>query len=91
MNNIFSAEASTTKQAAFMNKVYSWMSGALLITGFVAWWAATTPAFSNLLFPAPDEINKLLFYGLIGAEFGLVFWLSARVQSMSAEKASLLL
>lgn len=73
-----------------MNKVYAWMSGALLITAFMSWWAITTPAFSQLLFPATGGINKLLFYALIGGELGLVIWLSARIQQMTAEKASFL-
>lgn len=88
--NSFSVESTAAKQAAFMNKVYAWMSGALLITGFVAWWAATTPAFLNLLFPVTGGINKLMFYGLIAAEFGLVWWLSSRIQKMTSERASLL-
>ncbi len=88
--NPFSIETSTAKEAALMNKVYSWMSGALLITAFVAWWAATTPTFSQLLFTPQGGVNKLFFYGLIGAELGLVFWLSARIKTMTAERASLL-
>lgn len=88
--NPFSIESSSAKEAVFMNKVYAWMSGALLLTGLIAYWAATTPAFLNLLFPAEGGINKLLFYGLIGAELGLVFWLSSRIQKMTAERASLL-
>lgn len=88
--NPFSLQSSSVKEAAFMNKVYAWMSGALLITAFVAWWAATTPAFLNLLFPMEGGFNKLLFYGLIGAELGLVVWLSTRIQKMTAERASLL-
>jgi len=88
--NSFSIESSTAKEAVFMNKVYTWMASALLITGFVAWWAATTPAFLEILYPPQGGINKLLFYGLIGAELGLVVWLSARIQQMSAERASLL-
>jgi len=88
--NPFSIETSTAKESVFMSKVYSWMSGALLITGFVAWWAATTPAFLNLLYPPQGGVNKLLFYGLIAAEFGLVIWLSARIDKMTSERASLL-
>ncbi len=88
--NPFSIETTSSKEAVFMNKVYAWMSGALLITGVVAWWAATTPAFLELLFPPQGGINKLLFYGLIGAEIGLVFWISGRINRMTSERASLL-
>lgn len=93
--NPFSIESSSVKEAAFMNKVYAWMSGALLITAFVSWWAATTPAFFQLLYNTDGAgniigINKVVFYGTIIAELGLVVWLSARIQQMTAEKASLL-
>ncbi|MGY5352675.1 Bax inhibitor-1/YccA family protein [Wenyingzhuangia sp. IMCC45533] len=93
--NPFSVESSSVKEAAFMNKVYAWMSGALLITGFVAWWAASTPAFLNLLYHTDAYgnvvgINKIVFYGSLFAEFGLVMWISARIQQMTSERASLL-
>lgn len=88
--NPFSIETTSSKEAVFMNKVYAWMSGALLITALVSYWAATTPAFLELLFPPEGGMNRLLFYGLIGAEIGLVLWISAGINRMTSERASLL-
>ncbi|GGF78329.1 Bax inhibitor-1/YccA family protein [Wenyingzhuangia marina] len=91
--NPFSIDSSSVKEAAFMNKVYAWMSGALLITAFVSWWAATTPAFFQLFYGITPEGRmspNMLFFGIIIAELGLVVWLSARIQQMTAERASLL-
>lgn len=71
-------------QAAFISKVYGWMSAALVITGIVAMWAASTPAVYNAIFPGTTMIP---FYILIAAEFGAVIFLSARINKMSAETA----
>ncbi|WP_152287078.1 Bax inhibitor-1/YccA family protein [Flavicella marina] len=71
-------------QAAFISKVYGWMSVALVITGVVAMWAASTPAVYNAIFPGT---TMLPFYLLIGAEIGAVIYLSARINKMSAETA----
>ena len=94
-NNNFIINESKSKVAVFMNSVYSWMTGALLVSGFVAWWASSTPAILNLLYLTDGYgqvvgINKLVFYGSIAAEFGLVWWLSARIHQMNSEKAGLL-
>lgn len=71
-------------QAAFISKVYGWMSCALVITAAVAMWAVSTPAVFNLIFPGT---SMLPFYLLIAAEFGAVIYLSARIHKMSAETA----
>jgi FtsH-binding integral membrane protein len=71
-------------EAAFISKVYGWMSAALVITGIVAMWAASTPAVYNAIFPGTTMIP---FYILIAAEFGAVIYLSARINKMSAETA----
>lgn len=84
-NNFYTPTATSAKQAVFMNKVYAWMSAALLITGFVAYWAATTPAVINAI-----VTNRILFYALILGEFGLVIWISARINQMTSERANLL-
>ena len=74
-------------EAAFISKVYGWMSAALVITGVVAMWAASTPAVLNAIFPASGSM--LPFYLLIGAEFGAVIFLSARINKMTAETAGI--
>lgn len=71
-------------QAAFISKVYGWMSIALVVTGVIAMWAASTPSVRNFIFPGTTMIP---FYVLIAAEFGAVIYLSARIHKMSAETA----
>lgn len=86
MNNQLSLQQEQL-QAAFISKVYGWMSSALLITGVVAMWAASTPAVFNAIFPASG--SRMPFYILIAAEFGAVIYLSARINKMSAETAGI--
>ena len=85
MNNQLSLQQEQV-QAAFISKVYGWMSAALLITGVVAMWAASTPAVLTTIFPGE---SMLRFYLLIAAEFGAVIYLSARINKMSAETAGI--
>ena len=73
-------------EAAFISKVYGWMSAALVITGVVSMWAASTPAVQNAIFPGTTMIP---FYILIAAEFGAVIYLSSRINKMSAETAGI--
>ncbi|MEI6864700.1 Bax inhibitor-1/YccA family protein [Flavicella sp.] len=73
-------------QAVFISKVYGWMSAALVITGVVAMWAASTPAVQQAIFSGTTMIP---FYILIAAEFGAVIYLSARINKMSAETAGI--
>ncbi|WP_404850120.1 Bax inhibitor-1 family protein [Elizabethkingia anophelis] len=58
-------------QAKYMSKVYGWMSLALVVTGLIAYLVAGSETLITAIMA-----NKLLFYGLIIAEFGLVIWLS---------------
>jgi len=74
-------------QAAFISKVYGWMSCALVITAAVAMWAVSTPAVFNLIF---GGTSNLPFYALIAAEFGTVIYISARINRMTAERAGVL-
>lgn len=86
MNNNLTLEQQITQvQATFISKVYGWMSCALVVTGIVAIWAATTPAVLEFIFPASGSM--MTFYLLIAAEFGAVIYLTARIHKMSAETA----
>ena len=64
----------STTLPVLMRKVYTWMALALVITGVTAYGVATTPSIIEAI-----VFNKLLFYGLIAAEFGLVWFLSSRI------------
>ncbi len=87
------AEQVKSIQADFINKVYMWMCGALLITGFVALRAISSETLMDMLFvTTADGVTSVgaLFYILIIAELGLVIWLSARVTNMSSQLATAL-
>ena len=69
----------------FIRSVYNWMAIGLALTGFVAFYVASTPALLNLIYR-----NQILFFGLIIAELALVFTISARIQRMQASTATAL-
>ena len=70
---------------ALMRKVYVWMTLALVITGVTAYGVATSPGLLSAI-----ATNKLLFWGLIIAEFGLVVAISSAINSLSLTTATLL-
>lgn len=67
----------------YMSKVYMWMTLGILVTAAVA---AYVSGNEQVLYTIAT--NKILFYGLIIAEFGLVIWLSAGINRMSAAMAT---
>lgn len=69
----------------FFVKVYGWMSFALIITGLVAIWTASTPPLIGLL-----TSNKILLFGLIILELILVASLAGWIMKMSVEMATFL-
>lgn len=75
------AEQVKSIQASFINKVYGWMALALAITGFVALRVVDSGFVETI------AQNQILFFGVILAELGLVFWLSGRINSMNASMA----
>lgn len=70
---------------AFLSKVYGWMFLGLLITALTAFGVATSPALIEAVF-----VNRLVFWGLIIAQLGLVFYLSARVDRVAPMTAAVL-
>ncbi|QCT20645.1 Bax inhibitor-1/YccA family protein [Jejubacter calystegiae] len=62
----------------YMAQVYGWMTCGLLLTGFVAWYAANTPELMMYIFS-----GKFIFFGLIIAQLALVFVLSGLVHKLS--------
>lgn len=77
---------SSTRQLAvsqYMSKVYLWMTLGILLTGFVAYGVSTSPEILTMI-----VTNKILFYGLIIAEFGLVILLSAGINKMNSLTAT---
>ena len=68
-----------------MRKVYTWMALALAITGFTAYYVASSPAILSLIFG-----NQLVFWGLIIAEFALVIGVTAAINRLSLTTATLM-
>ncbi len=59
------------------------MTGALIITGLVAYYVASSPELINLIVG-----NKILFFGLIIAEIACVGYISARINKITAQTAT---
>ncbi|OGR05682.1 MAG: hypothetical protein A2511_09110 [Deltaproteobacteria bacterium RIFOXYD12_FULL_50_9] len=72
-------DAATT----FLAKVFYWMAIGLGLTGVTAFVVANSATAQQIIFS-----NKLVYYGLIFGELGLVLYLSARVERMSALAAT---
>jgi FtsH-binding integral membrane protein len=70
-------------ESRFLSRVYAWMAGGLAITALVSWFTLSSPAVLEVVLG-----NRLVFFGLIIAELGLVVWLSGMVGKMSASTAS---
>lgn len=68
-----------------IQRVYSWMALALAITGFTAFGVANSPEILSIIFG-----NKIVFWALIIAEFGLVFSMSGLLHKISMTTAALL-
>jgi FtsH-binding integral membrane protein len=76
------AEVPAERVSAFLQKVYGWMFLGLAVTAVVAYTVAGSPTLLRLVFS-----NQFLFLGLILAELGLVFYLSARVETLAPTTA----
>ncbi len=81
----YTNEQVQTIQAAFMSKVYTWMSGGLAITGLIAMWVASTPSLIEAI-----VTNQILFFGLIIGEIFLVGYLISMIKRMSAQTAGII-
>lgn len=78
-----SVDAIAGEQQRFMVRVYNWMAAGLGITGFMAYYVSNNPTYLNIIMG-----NMIIFYGLLIAQLGLVFWLSSRVMQMSVSQAT---
>jgi FtsH-binding integral membrane protein len=72
-------------QNTLIRQVYAWMGGGLLVTALMAMITVSSPAILNAVFG-----NRLVFYGLIIGEIGLVVAISGAINKLSAAVASLL-
>jgi FtsH-binding integral membrane protein len=77
--------AADERVTTFLRSVYGWMCAGLGITALVAFFVAQSPALVVTI-----AGNRLLYWGLMIAQLGIVFFLSARVDRLSGSTASLL-
>lgn len=67
----------------FVRSVYNWMAIGLGLTGLVALFVSSSETMLRLIFG-----NPFIFFALILGELGLVFFISGRVDRMSAGTAT---
>ena len=78
-------DAPAERVTTFLRAVYGWMVVGLAITAVVAAAVASSPTLARIF-----ASNHLLFIGVLVAELGLVFYLSARVPSLTPPAAAIL-
>jgi hypothetical protein len=79
-NQMTFSQAEETQR--YMVKVYGWMSLALVVTGFVALYTASSQALVDMIFG-----NRITFYALIILEIVVVGALAGWISRMSAQLA----
>ncbi len=72
-------------QQAFLTKVYGWMMFGLLITALSSLYTITNESVLEFVFS-----SKITFFGLMIAQFGIVIFLTARIQKMSSNMAQVM-
>lgn len=77
------SQAVAEETARFMAKVYRWMTVGISLTAFIAYSIGNNPELAIGLVR-----NRLLFWGLIIAQLGSVFYLSAAIGRISAFTAT---
>ena len=78
-------DAAAERVTAFLRTVYGWMFVGLGVTATVAYAVASSPAIMQTI-----ASNHILFVGALVGELGLVFYLSARVQNLAPNAATML-
>jgi FtsH-binding integral membrane protein len=67
----------------FIRGVYAWMFGGLAITTAAALWVLYSPAMQQIVLR-----NRMVFFGLLIAEFVLAMWVQVRITHMKASTAA---
>ena len=78
-----SSTAAAERVSAFLWKVYAWMAIGLGLTATVAYLVASSPDLLRAL-----VLNRIVFFALIIAELGLVFFISARADRLAPQTAA---
>lgn len=83
--NSFSLEKTRENQVALIRKVYLWMFAALLITAGTAYRVASSELLLSIIFS-----SKISFWVLILSQFGVVWYLTSRLHTMSIATATIM-
>lgn len=75
----------STALAACLANVYWWMTFALMVSALSAYLVGTSPQLAKMFLG-----NKILFFILLFGELGLVLWISAGINKMTASTATAL-
>jgi len=75
--------AKSDASTIFLAKVFNWMAIGLGLTAFTAFMVAHSQKALQLIFG-----NQIVFFGLILGELGMVIYLSARIQKLTAQAAT---
>src|SRR5690554_1660978 len=70
------------RERTILKNVYLWMSAGLGLSGLIAWFVASNPALLQAMVG-----NPISFLLVVVAQFALVFYLTARLDRMSATSA----
>lgn len=84
-NDSYVTQRASSALSACLANVYWWMTFALLISGVAAWAVGTSPELSRKLITSPGLCIVLFL-----VEIGLVIWISAGINKMSAATATAL-
>ncbi len=84
-NESISINHSISATNTFLQKVYLWMMVGLAMTALASAFMLSSQTAQQLIFG-----NKIVFYGLIFAELGMVIAISAAINRMSSATATLL-
>jgi len=82
-SSVATVDVRDERVSAFLSKVYGWMFVGLLITAVTASAVASSPSLVEALI-----LNRAVFWILLIAQLGLVFFLSARVSKMAPTTAA---
>jgi len=79
------SERIEVSQTLLIRKVYVWMCAALLITGVTAYRVAESEELIRMIFS-----SSFSFFGIIIAQFALVWYMTARIKTLSFSTATIL-
>jgi FtsH-binding integral membrane protein len=84
-NAVSRTQAQSQASTVFLAKVFNWMAMGLALTGVMAFLVSSSEAMIQIFI-----LNPVMRWGVIIAELGLVFYLSARIQRISPQAATML-